>query len=70
MNMSSTAYEVFYLLTTSEYYYQSVVFTQKLGAAYSVTQGAISLVAGTFGAAWNMWPFLANEATSTNYIAA
>jgi len=70
MNLTSTTYEVFFLMTSSEYYHQSVVLTGKLAITdFTVAQGAIALAIANYGSAWNMWPFKANEGTSTNFIA-
>jgi len=61
---ASAAYEAFWLLTTSEYYYDSVLFSGSVAAAaanLAVTQGAVALTAATYGSAWNFWPFKTNE---------
>lgn len=64
-------FDAFFLLTSSEYYYQSVLFSVETGAVgFAVTQGNVALATATFGSAWNFWPFKLDEATAGTGIVA
>lgn len=39
-------------------------------AAFSVTQGDVAWAIGTYGSAWNFWPFLAANANAATLIGA
>ena len=73
INYSALAKEAYYLLTSSEYYYKSILLSmQKDSADFAPIQGlaAATLANATYGAVWNFWPFKAAEVTATTKISA
>jgi len=68
VNYASTTYEMYFLLTTSEYYWNSVVFTApNLSVEFDLAAGAITLARATYGSIWNFWLFEANNAAASTY---
>jgi len=72
MNYASVTYEAFYLLTTSEYYWNSVLLSAKLSTSLNllVKDNTVAFLRANFGSIWNFWLFKATETTATNYYAA
>jgi len=59
---------MYFLLTTSEYYWNSVVFTApNLTVEFDVTNGSVVLARATYGSIWNFWLFEANNAAASTY---
>lgn len=73
INYVALASEAYYLLTSSEYYYKSILLSmQKDSADFAPIQGlaAATLANATYGAVWNFWPFKAAEVTAGTKISA
>lgn len=73
INYSALTKEAYYLLTSSEYYYKSILLSVvKDGSEFAPIQGlaAATLANATYGAVWNFWPFKAAEVTATTKISA
>jgi hypothetical protein len=73
INYSALAKEAYYLLTSSEYYYKSILLSVvKDGSEFAPIQGlpAATLANATYGAVWNFWPFKAAEVTAGTKISA
>lgn len=71
INYVALASEAYYLLTSSEYYYNSILLTVLKDAAnFAPLQGSVSLANATYGAVWNFWPFKAAETVASTKISA
>ena len=71
INYSALTKEAYYLLTSSEYYYKSILLSVvKDGSEFAPIQGSISLANATYGAVWNFWPFKAAETVASTKISA
>jgi len=71
MNYVGSDYDAFFLLTSSEYYYQSVMLSFELDSTdVTPTQGAVAFTNTLYGSIWNFWPFKAAETSTSSYIAA
>ena len=71
INYVALASEAYYLLTSSEYYYNSILLTVLKDATnFAPLQGSVSLANATYGAVWNFWPFKAAETVASTKISA